>query len=397
MSGEIGSAAWSPDGQQLLVARDRTLSVAQLDGSGERVLGTAADELCSCEWSSRGGWIACTSGNRRSVAPGSTFGNIAPSALVLAPAAGGRFIEVTDRAALNHSPAWSPDGRQLYFVSNRQGPRDIYVMDVAEDGRVQGEPRRVTTGLGAQAIAFSATAQRLVYVAYAARANIWSLPIPASGTVDTSGARALTSGNQVVESMRVSRDGRWLFYDSTLHLNAEIFRLPLAGGEPQRLTTDPADDFAPDPSPDGRDVAYHSWRSGSRDIFVRALDGGPPQQVTTTASQENYPSWSPDGKALAFFDQFLEGGTSRGLFVIRRDESGKWGAALSLRKGIDFIGSWLDGHSLAYPRSGALEIIAADSGSIRVAYAPSPGSGDPQVESVVAGEDGRTVIQEPRR
>jgi Tol biopolymer transport system component len=390
VAGEIGAAAWSPDGKQLLIARGRTLSVAQLDGSGERALGSSSDDVYSCDWSPRGDWIACGSGNRQSVVPGSTFGNIAPSALLLVPAAGGRFLEVTDRAALNNSPVWSPDGRQLYFVSNRQGPRDIYVLDVTQDGRVQGEARRVTTGLGAQAIAFSATAHRLVYVAYAARANIWSLPIPSGGAVDTSGARALTSGNQVVEAMRVSHDGRWLYYDSTLHLNAEIFRLPLAGGEAQRLTTDPADDFAPDPSPDGREVAYHSWRSGSRDIFVRTLDGGPLQQVTATPSQESYPIWSPDGHALAFVDQFQEGGVSRGLFVIRRDGSGKWSPPVALRKGAG-IGSWLDGHSLASSRNGALEIIAADSGSSRVVYAPSPGSDDPQVESVVVGEDGRTV------
>jgi len=392
LPGAIGAAAWSPDGKQLLVARARTLSVAQLDGSGERALGSSSDDLHSCDWSPRGDWIACVSGNRASVIPGGTFGNIAPSALVLVPAAGGRFIDVADRTALNQSPVWSPDGRQLYFVSNRQGPRDIYVIDVAGDGRIEGEPRRVSTGLGAQSIAFSASAQRMVYVAYAARANIWSLPIPSRGTVDTSGARAVTSGNQIVEAMRVSRDRQWLLYDSNLHLNADIFRLPLAGGPAERLTTDPADDFAPDLSPDGREVAYHSWRSGSRDIFIKTLDGGPLTQLTATASQESYPIWSPDGRALAFHDQFLENGIPRGVFVIRRDQSGSWSAPVALRKGTGNLGSWLpDGHSLAYPRSGALEIIAADSGSARVAYAPSPGSGDPQVESVVASEDGRTM------
>jgi eukaryotic-like serine/threonine-protein kinase len=390
--GAIGAAAWSPDGKQLLVARDRTLSVAQLDGSGERALGSSTDDLHSCDWSPRGDWIACASGNRASVVAGGTFGNIAPSTLVLVPAAGGRFIDVTDRRALNQSPVWSPDGRQLYFVSNRQGPRDIYVIDVKGDGRIEGEPRRVSTGLGAQSIAFSATAQRLVYVAYAARANIWSLPIPSRGTVDTSGARALTSGNQVVEAMRVSRDGQWLLYDSNLHLNADVFRLSLTGGPPEQVTTDPADDFAPDLSPDGREVAYHSFRSGSRDIFIRTLDGGPLQQVTATPSQESYPIWSPDGRALAFVDQFSEGGILRGLFVMRRGQSGSWSSPVSLRKGVSPRGSWLpDGHFLAYAHTGALEIIAADSGSARVAYAPSPGSGDPQVESPAASEDGRTV------
>jgi Tol biopolymer transport system component len=391
-SGALGAAAWSPDGKQLAVARGRTLSTASFDGGEERVLGSSLDDLYSCGWSPRGHWIACASGNLGSVVPGRTFGNIAPSAIVLVPSAGGPFIEVTDRKSLNQSPVWSPDGRQLYFVSSRQGPRDIYVLDVSDDGRVQGEPRRVSTGLGVQSIAFSATADRLVYVAYAARANIWSLPMPSSGTVDASGARALTSGNQIVESMRVSPNRRWLLYDSNLYLNAEVFRLPLAGGPTERLTTDPADDFAPDLSPDGREVAYHSFRSGSRDIFIRTLDGGPLQQVTATASQESYPVWSPDGHALAFADQASEGGIYRGLFVTRRDQSGRWSPPVALRRGVSPRGSWLpDGHFLAYPNRGAVEIIAADTGAARVAYAPSPGSGDPEAESVAAAEDGRTV------
>jgi Tol biopolymer transport system component len=391
VSGALGAAAWSPDGKQLVVARGRTLSVASLDGGGERVLGSAFDSLYSCAWSPRRDWIACASGNGSSVVPGGSFGNIAPSAIVLVPSAGGPFIEVTDRKSLNQSPVWSPDGRQLYFVSRRQGPRDIYVLDISDDGRVGGEPRRVSTGLGVQSIAFSATAERLVYVAYAARANIWSLPIPSS-TVDASGARAVTSGNQIVESMRVSSDRRWLLYDSNLYLNADIFRLPLAGGPTEHLTTDPADDFAPDLSLDGREVAYHSFRSGSRDIFIRTLDGGPLQQVTSTASQESYPIWSPVGHALAFADQASEGGISRGLFVTRRDQSGRWSPPVSLRKGVGPRGSWLaDGRFLAYPNRGAVEIIAADTGAARVAYAPSPGSGDPRAESVVAAEDDRTV------
>jgi dipeptidyl aminopeptidase/acylaminoacyl peptidase len=284
---------------------------------------------------------------------------------------------------------WSPDGRQLYFVSNRQGPRDVYVMEISNDGRALGEPRRVSTGLGVQSIGFSGAGQRLAYVTYAARANIWSLPVPARGPIDTSGARVVTTGNQIIESLRVSRDGRWLLYDSNLHLNADIFRIPVAGGAVERLTTDQADDFCPDLSPDGRELAYHSWHSGSRDIFVKKLDGGAPQQITTTPAQESYPIWSPDGSALAYFDQLREGGVSRGVFVIRRDRSGNWGTPVSLRAGAGSVirgtnttrGGWSpDGQFLAYPRQGSLEIVDTESRGTRVAYAPS-GPADPAVEA----------------
>ena len=49
--------------------------------------------------------------------------------------------------------------------------------------------------------------------------------------------------------MRVSRDGRWLLYDSDLRGNSDIYRIPVNGGQPEQLTDDPADEFAPDLSP----------------------------------------------------------------------------------------------------------------------------------------------------
>ena len=149
---------------------------------------------------------------------------------------GGPSIEIADRTAQNLSPAWSPDGKRLYFVSNRQGIGDIYSVDVSEDGHVRGEAARVTTGLGAQSIAFSTDRRRLAYAAYSARANLWSMPIPSRGPVDISRATPLTSGNQIVEMMRMSPDGKWVLYDSTLHGNADIFRIPTGGGPAERLT-----------------------------------------------------------------------------------------------------------------------------------------------------------------
>ena len=387
VSGTLSAAAWSPDGTQLLIARQAALAVVQLDGSGERPLGSASDALHSCDWSPQGRWIACVSGNLASVVPGNTFGNLAPSALVLIPAAGGSFVEVTKLVGLNQSPVWSPDGRQLYFISTRQGPRDIYVVDIADDGQAQGDPRRISTGLGAQSIAFST--ERLVYVAYTARANLWSLPIPASGSIDTSSARALTSGNQVIESMHISPDGQWLLYDSSLHLNADIFRVPLAGGQTERLTTDPSDEFAPDLSPDGREVAYHSFRSGSRDIVVSPIGGGPSQQITATAAQESYPQWSPDGWSLAFFDQTVGSG---GNFVIRRNDSGKWEVPVRMDVTARGKSAWLpDSTGLVYAGRSAIEVVDIDKQTRRVVYRLKAGSNDPQAESVALAKDGRTV------
>ena len=388
---DITAAAWAPDSRRIAVAYGGSLSVMESDGSGAKVIATSPQDFHSCDWSPAGAWIACVSGNYAYFVPGAAFGNIAPSAIALISAAGGVVTEVTDRTALHQSPVWSPGGERLYFVSNRHGTPDIYVMDISGSGRARGEPRRVTTGLGAHSIAFSGDGRRLAYATYTARANVWSVAIPSGGAVEASSAGPVTTGNQVVEAMSISPDGRWLLYDSNLHGNADIFRVPIAGGMPERLTTDSADDFAPALSPDGRELAYHSWRTGTRDIFVQPLAGGAPQQVTNTAAQESFPVWSPDGRAIAFFDQMAEHGVERGAFIVRRDASGAWSAPVTRREEA-VRPSWVPGaESLLYARNGAVEIIPADSGLPRTIYAPRKGSDDPIPEMALPSAEGRTV------
>ena len=293
-AGAIGAAAWAPDGKRILIVRETAMTVATLDGGGETPLATAPHPLYSCDWSRVGDRIACAHGNRLGVLPGATFGNLAPSGIVVR-SADGSFVDVTGLKSGNQSPVWSADGRRLYFVQPARAARRVR----CRDRRERRARRRAVPGehgSGAQAISLAASEGRLAYVHDIAKANIWSVGIPGSGKIDLSGAQAVTSGNQVIEAISVSRDGRWLFYDSALHGNAELFRLSVAGGTAERLTVNAADDFGPQLSPDEREIAYHSWLTGSRDIFVMPAGGGPAQQITNTPSQESYPTWSPDGR-----------------------------------------------------------------------------------------------------
>jgi eukaryotic-like serine/threonine-protein kinase len=386
----IHSAAWAPDGKRIVLGRNNGLSVVALDGRAEQKL-TAVDDPHSCAWSPDDKWIACASGNSYAIVPGNRFSNIAPSSIVLLPTAGGAAIPLTDRTTLNQSPVWAADGRHLYFVSNRQGPRDIYVLEIGSDGHPAGEPRRVSTGLGVHSIGMSAAGQRLTYVTYVARANIWSLPIPTRGAVDTTAAKSLTSGTQIIEAMSSSRDGRWLLYDSNQYNNAEIFRMPIGGGPLERLTTDPADDFCPDLSPDGREIAWHSWRSGTRDIYVRPVSGGALEAVAATPTQESYPSWSPDGLAIAFLDQTIEQSLTRGLFVARRSPSGKWSTPVAFKTGTWAKPAWANGRTIVSAlHGGGIVAVDIESRAERSVYVPA-GASDPEAESVGLSEDGQHV------
>jgi Tol biopolymer transport system component len=227
---------------------------------------------------------------------------------------------------------------------------------------------------------------------YTARANIWSLPIPTGGPVTTDAATALTTGNQVIEAMKASPDGRWLVYDSDLRGNADIYRMPISGGLAEQLTNEPFDEFAPDLSPDGRELAYHSWRTGTRDIEIVRLDGSPVERVTASPRQESYPVWAPDGRALAFMDQPR---APNAAMIVLRNVDGTWTRPDTI--GLGGRPEWSpDGRAIAYPGISAmaaagvqnLTVFSVASRTSQVVY--QPGAGDLSVGMVQWAPDGRT-------
>jgi Tol biopolymer transport system component len=224
---------------------------------------------------------------------------------------------------------------------------------------------------------------------YTPTSNIWSLPLPTGASPSASGATAVTTGDQVIENLNVSLDGSWLLYDSNLAGNSDIYRLPVAGGEPERLTSDPADDFAAAISPDGTEIAFHSWRTGSRDLWVQPLDGRPIQHVTTSPGHEWTPEWSPDGRALLY----ISGVDTRSVWIVRRGPDGAWHAPVQ-RIASGYWPVWSpDGQSIAFASrllGGSLLVAPADSGASRtVLDAARPGL--PQVERPQWSADGRTI------
>lgn len=388
--GIIRSAAWSANGRAIAYVHGDSLFARTINTSAQRLIATGPD-LHSCCWSSDDAWIACVSGNSFHVTVdgasgvGPMFGNLAPSRIVLVPARGGRLVYVTDSVTLNQSPAWSHNGRTLYFVSDRNGPRDIYALDVRS--HLAAPVVRITTGLGAQSIDLSADDGRMVYAAYSSTANVWAMPIPAHPPVSTNTARPVTSGNQTVEGVRASADGRWLVYDSNLSGKSDIYRMPIGGGEAQRLTRGPSDDFRGSLSPDGKELAYHSFTTGARDIFLLTLGGGAPRQLTrSSGGQFAMANWSPDGNALSFFDL-----RNAAVLVMRRDERGVWNTPRVVARNA-WRPDWSpDGRTITYvsPADGRIALVPSDSGTARALYIPA--AGDPLAELAMFAANGREL------
>ena len=221
---------------------------------------------------------------------------------------------------------------------------------------------RITTGLDAGRICLSADGRQLAWSVFVQTANIWSLPIPARDSLPLSRARQETSGRQRIENLSVSPDSRWLVYDSDRSGNQDLWRIQLAGGPPERITDDPADDFQPAVSPDGREVAFHSMRTGNRDIFVTPLEGGTATRISTGPGEDADVAWSPDGRALIW----ESAGKDPSTWIARRGSDGAWTAPERLPFGPGVSLAWSpDGRWISYSDSGGTALWSPVNGEHR--------------------------------
>ncbi|MEO8637199.1 MAG: protein kinase [Gemmatimonadales bacterium] len=278
-----------------ITATGDTLLIRSADGRETLLRVGGIQQIHSPAWRADSGAVAYVVGNSNSR---TIWGNVASSEIWVAPI-GGRPVRVSDSTSLNLSPAWLPDGT-LLFVSNRDGPRDIYAVRLDPTGTPRERPTRLTTGLEAYSVSLSADGRTAAYDRFILRRNLYAIPLPRSGSVSLRDARAITTGAQTIENLDLSADGKWLAFDSNLDGKQDIYVMPAAGGEPRRVTRDPGDDFSPDFSADGREIAFYSTRNGTRDIYLINVDGSGEQRLTSDAEQSVFPAFSPDGLYLAY-------------------------------------------------------------------------------------------------
>ncbi|HEX9167070.1 MAG TPA: protein kinase [Gemmatimonadales bacterium] len=274
-------------------------------------------------WSGDDRWIAVVRGGREYSQGTGQFGNLAPASIWLVSSDGASRHAVTDSLTMNVSPGWGPGGRSLVFVSNRGGGRDLYSLALDGAMRPAGAALRMTTGAAPHSVAVSGGGTTLVYSSYAPRTTVWRVRIPPAGEARLEDAEQLTFENAVIETMNVTADGRWLYYDAARDGSADLFRMRIGTRQPERLAEHPADDFMPELSPDGRLLVFQSHRQGTRDLFLMDSAGGPARPLVAGPGHQNYPRWSPDGRWIVFW-------TTPGVAVIERDSRGAWGGPVQL-------------------------------------------------------------------
>jgi len=321
--------AWSPDGTHVAFFVGDTLFTAATTEAGLHRVATSAlrpFEPHSLAWSPDGEYLAYVNLNSAWLTSGNTSG----SSIWVVRAGGGEPRQIATSDFLNISPAWL-DAKHLLFVSNRDGPRGVYVVELGPKGP-RGEPRIVPGVADPHSISYSIAAKKLAWAKFALRQNIWSYSLGLSTPVSIRAGHPVTTGNQVIETSDVSPDGRWLAFDGNRRGNMDLYMMPLAGGEAVPLTDAPWDEWNPRWSPDGREIAFYGnvrrANGVSSRIMVMPAAGGVPVALTSSPGYNDYPSWSPNGLRIVFMSNRTG---SWHLFVLSRDSiAGPWHEAVQL-------------------------------------------------------------------
>ena len=205
---------------------------------------------------------------------------------------GKNLRQLTDHPGDDHYPAWSPDGKQIAFVSNRDGGKAsaIYVMDTAGNNL-----RRLTNDAKLTWVDspdWSPDGKQIVFTsividkgAKGKSSEIYVI------NVDGKNPRQMTKDPKLTwtESPKWSPDGRQFVF--TGKAGNEIYLINVNGKNLRQLTNNLGGNSEPVWSPEGRQIIFSSERTGNYEIYMMDSNGENLRNLTNHPAPDYQPSW----------------------------------------------------------------------------------------------------------
>ncbi len=282
------SAAWSPDGRQLVYARGFDLYIANHDGSAPRKLLSLPDTASDLTFRPDGSQIRFTLG---ALFTGNTS----------------LWEARTDGTGLHallpgwNSPAreccgrWTSDGRYFIFVSTNSKGTNIWALPEHDGFLRKGSraPLKLTTGpLSFSDVLPSREGGKLFVVGTQPRGELVSYDARSRQFLP------FLSGISASE-LDFSSDRQWVTY--VAYPDNTLWRSHADGSDRLQLTYPPAEAHLPRWSPDGTQIAFIGVHGPNWKIFFISAQGGTPQELLPQEKDDEVdPAFSPDGTQLAF-------------------------------------------------------------------------------------------------
>ncbi len=190
------------------------------------------------------------------------------------------------------SPAWSPDGKQLAYVSFDKKKPVVVTQDVASGAR-----REVANFRGSNSAPAWSNDGQMLAVTLSRDTGSQLYLVDRSGNI----VRRLTTSNAIDTEPAFAPDGVGVYFVSDRGGGPQIYRTTVSGGNAERITFGGAYNISPAISPDGRTLAYISRQGGGYKLYTLDLSaaGAQPQALTDSSDDES-PSFAPNGKLIIY-------------------------------------------------------------------------------------------------
>ncbi len=190
------------------------------------------------------------------------------------------------------SPAWSPDSRQLAYVSFEGSRSSIWVQTLRTGNRLKVSSEPGVNG----APAFSPDGRQLVLTLGGEDGNLDIYVMDLA----TRQKRRLTTHRAIDTEGSWSPDGRYIYFNSDRAGGPQVYRVPVSGGSPERVTFEGSYNARPRLSPDGKKLAVVHNDRGNYRIAVYDLERNNQMVVVSAGRQDESPSFAPNSDTLIY-------------------------------------------------------------------------------------------------